>query len=97
VLCVAFFVLASILFFSIIFVVLDIPHGLQHVTLRGLIVEVFYRVLAPGIIFVGEVVQSLFPWPFIVVLAFFFVGWGPDRIREILASAKFELPGFKFD
>jgi len=96
VLCVAFSLLATILFFSIIFVVLEIPHGLQTVTLRGLIVEVFYRVLAPGIIFVGEITKSLFPWPIVALLGLFLIGWGPDRIREILASANLEFPGFKF-
>jgi hypothetical protein len=33
-----------------------------------------------------------------VIFALLFVAWGPDRLREILSAAKFELPGgIKFD
>lgn len=93
VLCFGFFLISAVLLLSIIFVLLEIPHGFQAVTLRALIVDTFSSVIAPFLVFLGEIVRSLFPWPIIVVAALLLIAWGPDRVREMLASANLELPG----
>ena len=96
-LCLAFFLLAAVLLFSILFVVLEIPHGFQSLTLRFLIAEAFSIVVVPFIVFVSEIIRSVFPWPIIALTALWLVAWGPDRLRAILSSAKLELPGIKFE
>jgi hypothetical protein len=85
-----------ILLLSILFVVLDVPHGFYAVTLRSLIADVFSAVFVPFIVFVAEIVKSLFPWAILVILALLLIAWGPDRVGQILLSANFEFAGVKF-
>ena len=96
-LCFALSLITIILLLSIIFKGLEIPHGFQSTSLRGLILEVLSLIILPTIVFLGEIIKSLFPWPVIAVAALLLIGWGPDRVRELLSSSKFELPGFKFE
>jgi hypothetical protein len=98
ILCLGFSLPVVFLLLSIIFVVLEVPLGFQSLTFRNLIVEVFYAAVVPTIGFTSEIIRSLFPWPILVILALLLVAWGPDRVKEILSSAKFELPGgIKFE
>lgn len=92
-LCTAFLLLSSILLLSILFVVLDVPHGFQSVSLRSLIIDVYWAALVPVIAFVAEILKSLFPWPVLAILVLGLLVWGPERIREFVLSLNFELPG----
>ncbi|MDI4233414.1 hypothetical protein OZ411_11375 [Bradyrhizobium sp. Arg237L] len=92
-LCAAFSLLTAILLLSIIFVALEVPHGFESVSLRVLIRDTFSWTVVPLIVFVGEIVKSLFPWPIVIALAFGLIVWGPDRVRELLSSLKLEVPG----
>lgn len=97
-LCFAFSILCTVLLLSIIFVALQIPSGLQTLTLRDLIKEVFSAAIIPFLVFASEILKSLFPWPIVVLAAFLIVAWGPDRVRQLLASLKLEFPGvFKLE
>jgi hypothetical protein len=92
-LCLAVLLLVAILLLSIIFVVLEVPHGFQAVSLRSVIVDVFSAAIVPVIIFAGDIIKSLFPWPILVILVLLLVAWGPDRLRYLVSSANLELPG----
>jgi hypothetical protein len=59
-LCMAFFVLCTFLLLSIIFVVLDIPHGYDATSLRTLIGPIYRSVFVPTISFFAEIFKSLF-------------------------------------
>jgi hypothetical protein len=92
-LCVAFLLLAMVLLLSIIFVVLEVPNSPQTLSFRELIKDVVVAAIVPLVVFVSEIIKSLFPWPIIVLGALLLLAWGPDRVREILRSLKLELPG----
>ncbi|MGM5026908.1 hypothetical protein AB8B02_11855 [Tardiphaga sp. 862_B3_N4_1] len=97
-LCVALSILTIILFLSILFAALDVRLGFQSTSFRTLLISVFYAVCVPSISFLAEIIKSLFPWPILLILVLALIAWGPNRIRDLLSSAKFELPGgFKFD
>jgi len=87
--------LFSILLLTIIFFVLKIPHGLEPVTWRSLVLSVLHWVVIPTIVYLAEIVKLLFPWPIIVIIVLIvaLIVWGPDRIRDLLASGKLELGG----
>lgn len=92
-LCLAFAIMAIVLFLSIIFVILDIPLGQQPLSLRVLIREVFSAGIIPIIVLLGEILRSLFPWPIVVLVVIALLAWGPDRLGSLFASLNVELPG----
>lgn len=98
--CTAIFFLFSILLLTIIFFVLKVPPGLESVTGRGLILAVLHWVIVPIMVYVASIAKLFFPWPIIVIIILIVAlnVWGPDRIRDLVASGKFEVPGlFKYE
>ncbi len=96
-LCAVLFLFAVVLLLSVIFVGLEVPHGFESLSLRVLTRDVISTVVIPFVVYVGEIVKSLFPWPILVVLAAAMVIWGPDQARDFIAALKFEAGGFKFE
>jgi hypothetical protein len=51
-------------------------------------------------VYVASIAKLFFPWPIIVIIILIVAlnVWGPDRIRDLVASGKFEVPGlFKYE
>jgi hypothetical protein len=90
-------VLCTFLLLSIIFVVLDIPHGYDATSLRTLMGPIYRSVFVPTISFFAEIIKSLFPWPFIALIVIALIAWGPAAVREILSALKMEFGGFKLE
>jgi hypothetical protein len=98
-LCAASFVIVTFLFLSIIFVVLDIPLGIQPITLGSLILKIYHKLLLPLVGYFASILRVMFPWPALVLFILAIVIWGPDRISRILSNiGTIELPGWiKFE
>jgi hypothetical protein len=97
-LCFGISILTVILFLAILFYALNIPVGIQPLTLGQSLVFIFEKGAVPVLVVFGEILKSLSPWGLIVFVIILVVIWGPSWIRETLSSAKWELPGgIKFD
>jgi len=90
-------VLCTFLLLSIIFVVLDIPHGYDATSLRTLVGPIYHLVFVPTISFFAEIFKSFFPWPIIVLIVIALIAWGPAEVREVLSALKMEFGEFKFE
>lgn len=95
--CVAASILSGVLFLSVIFVLLDVPHGFESLSLRVLIREIFESAIVPLVVYLSQIVKSLFPWPILVLSALALIAWGPDKLRELIAALRFEVAGVKFE
>jgi hypothetical protein len=91
-------ILTGMLFLTILFAALDMPVGIQPVTVGQSLVLIFQKAVAPVLVMLGEILKSLSPWGLIAFVVIVVVLWGPSWVREALSSAKWELPGgIKFD
>jgi hypothetical protein len=94
----ATFTVVAVLLLTLIFYVLEIPHGMQFDSWRSITIAVLRSVFLPVMMYCAEIVKSLFPWPIIVIAAIAFLVWGPERVLSWLASVKFNIAGvIKFE
>lgn len=97
-LCFAVSTLSAILFLTILFSVLEVPLGIQPITVGQSLALIFQSGVLPALTIIGEMLKSLSPWGIIVFVVIGVILLGPPWIREALSSAKWELPGgIKFD
>src|SRR5215831_18015164 len=82
----------------IVLVLLKVPLGLEHVTMSGFTVVLYKHAISPVVIFFADLLRSLFPWPFIVLIVIGLCLWKTNLLTELFSSVgAFEFAGFKFE
>lgn len=96
--CLAVSILLVFLFLTVLFSALEVPLGIEPITLGKSLAFLYRESVAPIFVILGDMLKSLSPWGLIVFVILSVIIWGPNWIRETLSSSKWELPGgIKFD
>ena len=95
--CFAFSLFMIMLLLSLLFTGLNIPLGLQPLSLAASLEIIYSAAIVPLFVLIGDILRSLSPWGFVVFTVLAIILQGPKWIGESLKTGRWKFGGFEYE
>ena len=95
--CVALSITTFLFLLSVIFVLLEVPLGIEPITFGKLLLLIYRSAIVPLLALLADILRSFSPWGFVAFGAMLLVLKGPNWIREAVSSGRWKIGGVEYD